>query len=668
MRSTESASNTPPPALLGAALVFWGWHTQVLSYAVLMGLVLEGARWIRWRWKLSDQDFNRVTDLTSVGFVLVVLYQFDTHAYRAIYPILALLPFVMFVLVAIQIYSTRDGVRLTALFLSIRRAVAKGFMSEERSIDLSYSYFVVCLVSASAGQVGGPWYFAGVCALSGMALFAVRSGRYATPLWSALFLLAIATGYLGHSGVLNLRAALEPVVLEWFQDWHDHRRSPYRAYTAIGAIGRLKQSDRIILRVRPDERGAPALLREASYQSFSRNLWLAGDATFSELEPEPESAGTVWRLHRGTQPDRQLEISAFLKRGRGLLAIPNGTHRIERLPVEDLALNPLGALKINRGPELITYQARYNPQASYDLKPTERDLVVPGREQELLNETARQLGLAERRREEVLGILFRYFNRNFTYSLALHRSLWDTPLSVFLNQTKSGHCEYFATATVLLLRTAGIPARYATGYSVQEYSELEQSFVVRRRHAHSWALAYIDGVWRDFDTTPAVWAELESDAAPWWESVYDLWAWLSYQFSRWRWGETEEDSGEFLIWLLAPLLSVLGWRLFLQERVAWRRRKSASHDETERLGMDSEFFLVENRMKAAGLERNTGETVKHWIERCARSEKLSGATVLLEEILPRHYDYRFDPNGIDLGERMALRHHVSRWLESQRKA
>ncbi|MBT8330725.1 MAG: transglutaminase-like domain-containing protein, partial [Deltaproteobacteria bacterium] len=36
----------------------------------------------------------------------------------------------------------------------------------------------------------------------------------------------------------------------------------------------------------------------------------------------------------------------------------------------------------------------------------------------------------------------------------------------FLTRSRSGHCEYFATATVLLLRQAGIPARYARGYSV----------------------------------------------------------------------------------------------------------------------------------------------------------------------------------------------------------
>src|SRR5439155_1389676 len=76
----------------------------------------------------------------------------------------------------------------------------------------------------------------------------------------------------------------------------------------------------------------------------------------------------------------------------------------------------------------------------------------------------------------------------------------------------SGHCEYFATATVLLLRAAGVPARYATGYSVQEWSRLERRYVVRARHAHSWALVWADGAWRDLDTTPPLWADEEAAA------------------------------------------------------------------------------------------------------------------------------------------------------------
>ena len=81
-------------------------------------------------------------------------------------------------------------------------------------------------------------------------------------------------------------------------------------------------------------------------------------------------------------------------------------------------------------------------------------------------------------------------------------------------RSRAGHCEYFATATVLLLREAGIPARYATGFSVQDFSRMENRSVVRERHAHAWVLAFVNGAWRDLDTTPSNWGELGKSRMP----------------------------------------------------------------------------------------------------------------------------------------------------------
>ena len=57
-------------------------------------------------------------------------------------------------------------------------------------------------------------------------------------------------------------------------------------------------------------------------------------------------------------------------------------------------------------------------------------------------------------------------------------------------KTKAGHCEYFATATVLLLREVGVRARYVTGYAVPESAREGDNYIIRERHAHAWALVY----------------------------------------------------------------------------------------------------------------------------------------------------------------------------------
>jgi transglutaminase-like putative cysteine protease len=77
--------------------------------------------------------------------------------------------------------------------------------------------------------------------------------------------------------------------------------------------------------------------------------------------------------------------------------------------------------------------------------------------------------------QEAMQRVATYFGTRFqyaTYLTAAHaRTTNETELARFLLHTRSGHCEYFATATTLLLRYAGVPTRYAVGYSVQEGKE-----------------------------------------------------------------------------------------------------------------------------------------------------------------------------------------------------
>ena len=120
-----------------------------------------------------------------------------------------------------------------------------------------------------------------------------------------------------------------------------------------------------------------------------------------------------------------------------------------------------------------------------------------------------------------------------TFSYATYREApvpaGSTALGDFLQRSKSGHCEYFAAATTLLLRSAGIPARYATGYAVLEHSALEKAYLVRARHAHAWSRAWIDGRWIDVDTTPPSWFDEEARDAAFWQGALDLLRWAGFR-------------------------------------------------------------------------------------------------------------------------------------------
>ncbi len=89
------------------------------------------------------------------------------------------------------------------------------------------------------------------------------------------------------------------------------------------------------------------------------------------------------------------------------------------------------------------------------------------------------------------------------------------PVEDFLIKRKMGHCEYFASALALLLRSVGIPSRLVNGFKGGDWNQVTGSMNVRQKHAHSWVEAYVgkvasvgkDGgdlaLWITLDPTPA---------------------------------------------------------------------------------------------------------------------------------------------------------------------
>ena len=71
----------------------------------------------------------------------------------------------------------------------------------------------------------------------------------------------------------------------------------------------------------------------------------------------------------------------------------------------------------------------------------------------------------------------------------------------FMEKAKTGYCTHFATACTVLLRAAGIPAQYVTGYMVE--AEAGRTTTVTEKHAHAWVEAFINGVgWVVLEPTP----------------------------------------------------------------------------------------------------------------------------------------------------------------------
>lgn len=94
---------------------------------------------------------------------------------------------------------------------------------------------------------------------------------------------------------------------------------------------------------------------------------------------------------------------------------------------------------------------------------------------------------------------------NYRYSLEADTTTLSHPLEEFLFTRKTGYCEHYATAMVVMLRTVGIPARLVTGFLATEWNEYGNYFTVRQRDAHAWVEVYFPrSGWITMDPTPTV--------------------------------------------------------------------------------------------------------------------------------------------------------------------
>lgn len=594
------------PLWLALALVFWGWRGDT-AWAAAGLLVLAAPAWFGpWRWPLTASQCYRLGDLTSLLFLGAIGYfAVAGRDTPPVYALLRWLPLVFSPLWLAQIYSGAEQLPLGALFYSMRRRRGNDLPP---GIDFREPYLLLCLLAAGSGKSDDGAYFVGVALLLAAFLWWRRPGRRVA--WLLGFALAVSLGYGGQRGLGHLQGVIEEWVVSWLGGG-DGEADPYHARTSIGDLGRLKLSSRIVMRVRSDQPLTPSLLlKEAVYDRYLGQSWAAGRAAFAAFQA-PSADGP-----------RHVDVLRVEVPHGVLVTVPAGLRGLSLPTVAaGLTRNRLGTIQWPDAPPVLRYGIAYDPDAGETTAPDPEDLEVPRHVAILLRPLVEQLALVGRPPAEVVAVVSEFFARNFTYSLYLGDGR-DHALALreFLYQRQSGHCEYFATATALLLRAGGVPARFVAGYSVDEYSPEERVYLVRSRHAHAWVEAYVAGAWRVVDTTPGIWGEQEAETDPWWRVAADVWSrWLTgFQVWRWEQAQTPEDDGFPLWgWLVLPLGAWLGWRLYRgRQRVAPR-----SADTRLGLAVDPAYRRFEEDLLRAGHSpRGVGEPPLAWLRRIERMD------------------------------------------------
>ncbi len=481
----------------------------------------------------------------------------------------------------------------------------------------------------------------------------------ATCLLAAPFFLAlprIATGvrpFIGIGGFGGLRAGFSDVL-------------------DLGAgSGPISGSAEVVLRIKPLEPPAPArlqqlrrdfgLLRGIALESVRGSKWEAipGDPGWSLESPHdlsaplasevllyPEPTGLLPRPYARFAFQEAVPVGLRPTAGGGLAwFLP--LRRSLTVKVLHESLGPggpsfPGLASRMRGPRragLVQTDASHGAALRWSLR------EVPG------SPPPRQLA------EQLSAALQR-----FRYTLDNPSGTAANPLQDFLETTRAGHCQYFASALALALRGRDVPARVVNGYRLGPWNGAGGYFLVTQNEAHSW-VEYWDpatGRWRVADPTPpappsAIGESSVAGALRRWADV------LQYHWDRHVVRFSDDDQLQGAEWVrtrfealqaasaaLGPRRSALLAAALLLPLLLWRLRgrlRLPTASRPRRLpGIKALKPLVRRAGKA--VPPGPGDTLRGWTERLAarRPDRAEALARLLAFAEAAAYGDRPDPD------------------------
>jgi transglutaminase-like putative cysteine protease len=296
----------------------------------------------------------------------------------------------------------------------------------------------------------------------------------------------------------------------------------------LGAIGEVKASSTPVMRVRIFDRATLPNLkwRGASLSSFDGRRWFNAPDLAGRVRMDDNRVVLVdeqQRSRRGRRINYRVALNAIDTEALFFA----GTPEVLSLRQRWLFRTSTGDLRLTHVPQHGFYYDVYSlledPSEvpvvpAQPLAPRERSryLQLP-RLDPRIAELARQVTAGASPDLNRARALERHLRSQYGYTIELPQQAATDPLADFLFQRKKGHCEYFASAMTVMLRSVGIPARLVNGFQSGTWNPISELYVIRASDAHSWVEAWLPGHgWTTFDPTPP-------DPNP---RSLSLWAWL----------------------------------------------------------------------------------------------------------------------------------------------
>lgn len=219
-----------------------------------------------------------------------------------------------------------------------------------------------------------------------------------------------------------------------------------------------------------------------------------------------------------------------------------------------------------------------------------------------------------------------FFHSNFEYQLGIKIPQDSDPMTYFLLERPPAHCEYFASGAALLLRMAGVPCRYVTGFVAVERNESGGYWMARNRDAHAWVEAY-DPVlgWFVVEATPAAGVPDGNEASRW---AY-MWDGFKHRLTRIRQaftipgliGWTKRIASSLLhavttnpVVAFCIVILVASAVVITRRRRVWSPHREDDVDPT-RASLRRLLAQVDQRLLKKGIFRNATETLHGYVRR-----------------------------------------------------
>lgn len=297
------------------------------------------------------------------------------------------------------------------------------------------------------------------------------------------------------------------------------RMSGFSEKVDLGMVGSVKLDNTVVMRVEfPDHKGPlaeRAFFRGASYDVYDGRSW---SNTLHYRQPLGRSLDGEFVVARdrlpAPSPGLRQDILVEALDTSVLFGVPFvesvkgafSTVLVDGMGDVSLPYVPAARFQysVRSIPARMSAGDRGGVLSEYPEPIRRRFTQLPAVDQRV-SELARKIAPPAATPREAAVAVERYLRKNYQYSLDLGTVQAGNPVEEFLFVRKTGYCDHYATAMVVLLRTLGIPSRLAIGFAQGEWNDVGGYYTVRQRDAHAWVEVYFPNAgWVTFDPTPNI--------------------------------------------------------------------------------------------------------------------------------------------------------------------